>query len=48
MTRYPETFGDADATPPSEAHIDALNLFVEVRVKGDQLRMFNSVFFLGR
>ena len=48
VTRYPETFGDADATPPSEAHIDALNLFVEVRVKGhDQLHMFNSVFFLG-
>ena len=48
VTRYPETFGDADATPPSEAHTDALNLFVEVRVKGhDQLHMFNSVFFLG-
>ena len=48
VTRYPETFGDADATPPSEAHVDALNLFVEVRVKGhDQLHMFNSVFFLG-
>ena len=48
VTRYPESFGDADATPPSEAHTDALNLFVEVRVKGhDQLHMFNSVFFLG-